>query len=560
MGQLNTRNCAIHFVDDEDGTFRAEAIAQTCENDIQSLATLFRIPFDIDGLNRGGLRVYVISPPGGASNTGWGGILSPSDMDIKGDYAPAKVDAQTPIIRAEFARFLFVAELAEIMMDVTTSRWNRGSSEGEALSIALGTELAPMGYYGAAGGAPRVNPWLQSARPDWISFTEPTDTDVLSYGCGILFLNYLRHQLGFDLASIIATHPPFVFGTLGGTLAARYAELTGNPAAQAYPEFIAFLEQHLPAASAAQQAIGRDDIFPLQPPEHRSVFMSTQAAEISSLREEPSFPVTLAPGLLCGEREYQCWRVDTVGQVTASASCSGFGSAKYEWWINGVKLAPTTGSSITLALDADVSVPQPDRTVITEPAATVTLDYLVQSAWNRSTLLIRNDANDGIEHLNLHVSATEAFVGDASVSCDNSADLSALHFEYPPNFYDDQRLCNGDLVQMSADLAKLSHEMQLISVAPDPQPDARVAAILDAASTVNARIVAAVENLGPTGQVFSQELSRGSRITAEVASARGAVLQALPSLAAPPPETQPASPSEPSTSRSPRDVALAIEG
>ena len=150
MGQLNTRNCTIHFIDNEDGTFRAEAIAQTCESDIQRLATLFRIPFDVDGLNRGGVRVYIISPPGGgASNTGWGGIYGPSDIDINGDYAPAKVDAQTPIVRAEFARLLFVAELAEIMMDVTTSRWNSSASDGEGLSVALATELRPMGYYGA---------------------------------------------------------------------------------------------------------------------------------------------------------------------------------------------------------------------------------------------------------------------------------------------------------------------------------------------------------------------------------------------------------------------------
>lgn len=539
MGQLNTRNCTIHFIDNEDGTFRAEAIAQTCESDIQRLATLFRIPFDVDGLNRGGVRVYIISPPGGgASNTGWGGIYGPSDIDINGDYAPAKVDAQTPIVRAEFARLLFVAELAEIMMDVTASRWNSSASDGEGLSVALATELRPMGYYGASSGAPRVNAWLQSGRPDWISRTELTDQNVVSYGCAVLFINYLRHQLGFDLASIIATRPPFdEDDLLLGTLAARYAELTGNPAAQAYPEFIALLEEHLPAASAAQQSVGRDDIFPLQPPENRSVFVSTQAAQISSVRIEPFSRVTLKPGILCGEREYEFWRVDEVGQITASASCSGFASAKYEWSINGNKLAPTTNSQITLQFAADVSVPQPDRTVIQQAAATVKIDYLIQSSWNRSTLLIRNDGNDGIEHLNLHVTASEAFYNDASVSGDDTAELSTLHYEYAQNFYDDQRVCNGDLVQMSADLAKLSHEMELFRVAPDPQPDARVAAVLDAASAVNARIAAAVENMGATGEVFRQEVARGQRITAEVSAARGAVLEAQPSLAQTPGQT-----------------------
>lgn len=532
MGQLQTRNCTIHFVDTEDGMFRARAIAQSCESDIQRLATLFRIPFDVDGLNHGGVRVYVISParPGeGASNPGWGGILSPSDIDVKGDYSPAKVDQQTPIIRAEFARFLFVAELAEIMMDATASRWNRRSSEGEALSIVLATELRPMGYYGAAGDVPRVNAWLRSGRPDWISRTEPTDTQVLSYGCGILFINYLRHQLGFDLASIIATRPPLYLGG-GGTLAARYAELTSKPAAQAYPEFIGFLEQRLPAATAAQQWIGRDDIFPLQPPAKRSVFMSTRADQISSFRNEPASHVRLKPGFLCGEREYQYWRVDEVGQITASASCRGFASARFEWSLNGNKLASTTPSRITLEVDADVEVPQPNRTVIARPATKVKIDYFIASSWNRSTLVVLNDGNDGIEHLDLRVSASETFVSDARVSCEETAELSTLHYDYERDFYDDQRLCNGDLAQMSAALAKLSDEMELIRVAPDPQPDARVAAILDAARAVDARIVAAVESMGSSGKVFRHELARGSRVTAEVSAARGAALEAQRSL------------------------------
>jgi hypothetical protein len=537
MSQLHTRNCTIFFSDVEDGQFRANALAQTCESDIQSVASLFRISFDVDGLNHGGVRVYIISPPGGgASNPGWGGILGTSDMDINGDYAPAKPNMQTPIIRGEFVRFLFVAEFAEIAMGVT-SRWNASTSEGEALSRILGTELRPMGYYGAGGGAQSVNAWLQSGRPDWISKSELTDKNPLSYGCGILFINYLRRQLGFDLASIIATRPPFDYLGEHHTLADRYAQLTGKPAAGAYPEFIAFLEQHLPSANAAQVTAGRDDIFPLQTPQNRSVFVSIATTQISSLRSEPPSHVTLKPGLLCGEGEYQFWRVDEVSQITASASCSGFANASYEWSINGHKLPPTSGSQLTLEFQTDVSVPQPDRTVIEQTAATVQVVYLIQNAWNRSTLLVRNNGNDGIEHLNLHVSATEQFVNEASVSADGTADLPTLHFEYAQNFADDQRRCNGDIEQMSADLAKLSHEMELFRVAPDPQPDLRIAAVLNAAEAVNARIAAAAANMGSTGRVFRQELARGSRIAEEVAAARSRVLQAQPSAVATPEQT-----------------------
>lgn len=262
MGQLHTRNCTIFFADVEDGQFRANALAQTCESDVGRLASLFRIPFDVDGLNRGGVRVYIISPPsGGASNPGFGGILSPSDMDINDDYAPAKRDAQTPIVRGEFVRMLFVAELSEIMMDITSGGWNRGSSEGEALSVILGTEFRPMGYYGAASGAPRVNAWLRSSRPDWISQTEPTDQNAISYGCGILFINYLRHQLGFDLASIIATRPPFDIGAGGSTLAGRYAALTGKPAAKPIPNSWHFWNSICPALRPPSSGSGETTSF-----------------------------------------------------------------------------------------------------------------------------------------------------------------------------------------------------------------------------------------------------------------------------------------------------------
>jgi hypothetical protein len=291
---------------------------------------------------------------------------------------------------------------------------------------------------------------------------------------------------------------------------------------------MAFLEQHLPRATAAQQWVGRDDIFPLQTPQRRSAFMSAGTTQISSSRSEPSLHVTLKPGILCGEREYQCWRVDEVSQITASASCSGFAVASYEWSINGKKLAPTSGSQLSVQYQTDVSVPQPNRTVTDQPATTVQVDYLIQPSWNRSTLFIRNDGNDGIEHLKLDVSAVEKFVNDASMSVHGDADLPTLYYEYTRNFADDQRLCNGDLVQMSADLAKLSYEMELALVAPDPQPDLRIAAVLAAARVVNARVDAATENMGSTAQVFLQELGRGSRIAEEAAATRNRAFQAQP--------------------------------
>jgi hypothetical protein len=103
----------------------------------------------------------------------------------------------------EFPRFVFVAELAEILMGFTGYGWDAGHSPGEGLSNLLGALLHPAGYYDTGQG-PRINQWLNGSvgvppippRADFVSNTVNTDKDILSYGCGILFINYLVYQLG----------------------------------------------------------------------------------------------------------------------------------------------------------------------------------------------------------------------------------------------------------------------------------------------------------------------------------------------------------------------------
>ena len=521
MGQLQTRNVLVNFNDVPDGQVRAQAIVRSCESDIIKLNALFRVRYDADSLNTAGLRVSVISPPsGGASNTGWHGILVPSSMEIKGDYMPGTPSLQTATIRDEFTCFLFVAELTEIYMDIVPGRWNRGFSDGEALSILLATELHPLGYYGSASG-PRVNQWLQSDRQDFVSNTDLTDKNELSYGCGLLFLNYLRHQMGFDLADIIAARPTqfLMFG-----LADRYATLTGKPAAQAFPEFMTFLDHFLPRTSAALGWVGRDDIFPLRGPGQRAVHMSTESLQLGSNRIEPAQHVSMQAGPLCGAKPYGFWPTEVSTQVTASALGSGFAAASFRWSINGVELGPN--SSPLLEITADVVVPKPDRTTDTNVAATVRVSYALTASWNRGTLVINNIDHAGTYQLKIGVVAHETLVSDGDASVAQTAELPSFHFEYDHIFSDDQRLCNADLVQVSAELLKLTQQVQLVLDAPDPQPNLRVGAILDAARRVNAAIDGAAANMGAAGPVFLRELSRGARISQEVSSAQGRLVHA----------------------------------
>jgi hypothetical protein len=181
-------------------TLRLEPIGGTCENDLNTLEGWFSCNYDNSPY---GIWVHVAPGThlGGASNRGYDNDQS-STMAINGTYAPPNASPNTTL-RDEMARMLFVAELAEILMDFTASAWDRGNSMGEGLSILAAETLHPTGYYGTGQG-PRINPWLQGSRPDSVTNSDETDKNALSYGCAALFLNYLRYQLGFSFDQIVA--------------------------------------------------------------------------------------------------------------------------------------------------------------------------------------------------------------------------------------------------------------------------------------------------------------------------------------------------------------------
>jgi hypothetical protein len=63
--------------------------------------------------------------------------------------------------------------------------------------------------------------WLDApGRPDWINNTEGTDQHYVSIGCSVLFLNWMRFQLGYSWTQIIAAGD--------STLAKTYQNLTGQ--------------------------------------------------------------------------------------------------------------------------------------------------------------------------------------------------------------------------------------------------------------------------------------------------------------------------------------------
>jgi len=107
---------------------------------------------------------------------------------------------------------LMIAELVEVFEALQGAGWDCGASNGEGLSRILATELYPA----ALDGFTTATDWLDTPdRPDFVNQTDPSDTNFVSTGCAVLFLNWLHYQLGYDWTAIVGAGGP----TLGRRIA-----------------------------------------------------------------------------------------------------------------------------------------------------------------------------------------------------------------------------------------------------------------------------------------------------------------------------------------------------
>jgi hypothetical protein len=211
----------------EAGAAVAQGILATCEADWQRVADVF------GGLSPSGgqIQVKIESSTGGGSND------EVNNIDIRTNTDLAQ------------ARYVLVSEVAEIFMHAQGGGWDPLNSKGEALSRLLGADAypdvpGPNGYLTAS-------PWLNSGRADWVTSNEATDTDFVSTGCAILFLNYLRTQLRLPLNAIVADRST--------TLQGIYQNLTKS--SDAFGPFIRLLQRHFPSGLAVNLA--NENPFPL---------------------------------------------------------------------------------------------------------------------------------------------------------------------------------------------------------------------------------------------------------------------------------------------------------
>jgi hypothetical protein len=213
------------------GAALAQAILQTCERDYDALQQAFggltphRLPF----------VVQITDDDTGASHSSCLG----TDINV-GGKSGGNVD---------FIRSLLVAEADEVFMANFGHGWDCGASTGEGLSRVLANDLykgvEPANFISS-------NDWLNlKPRPNFVDQTDPTDTSYPSIGCSVLFLNWLRFQLKYSWAAIIAAG--------GATLADTYKGLTGKPAA--WKDFETFMNTHFPVGK--KYKLTTDNPFPV---------------------------------------------------------------------------------------------------------------------------------------------------------------------------------------------------------------------------------------------------------------------------------------------------------
>jgi hypothetical protein len=270
------------------------------------------------GFNPPVLPMNIIIKPsiGGAYHYG----CAATDLYVDGDTNPSP--------NIDHSRMLVVAEEVEVFEAASGKGWNCGASPGEGLSRVLATELYPEQLNGFVSS----NSWLNATgRPDFVTNSDPTDTNYVSIGCSTLFLNYLRYQFDFTWPEIV--------GAGGATLEQTYKNLTGNSGG--ITPFKNLLQQFFPASTPTH--LTSDNPFPLLGSLHFPFcgvqFRTTLAPHASQLWFTYNWPVlwdvvwTVVPNNVGGPQ----------GQVSWSVSVQKGQGGNLTYWIN---IANLTASNV----------------------------------------------------------------------------------------------------------------------------------------------------------------------------------------------------------------------
>jgi hypothetical protein len=452
-----------------DALSNLEAVVAIAERDFATLAGWFGIP-SYASFRRVDVRINLND--GGGSN---GGYQPDLGINISG------ISRQTdPMVADEIVREIFVAELAEIMMDYRgqtvagSGPWHAGDSTGEGLSRVMGAELHPVGYYG--GGFASLSAWTGNGAPDWVDMTFTGnavfagDTFWPSFGCAVVFLYYLHTQLGHDWGSIIAAD--------GATLQEKYTALgyTDNGFAAMTGLLTTFF------GALADVSTVDDDPFPLWPDYRRSLALSTEETALGPDRAGPIGTVTIPPGAMCPAGSYEFAEFDTDHACTVDCVAEGYARPAFAWQVAGVDV-PAGSSGVGTPLEVTVPATPVDPAAPGAPAARTPVQLMVQTAPSSDHQpdgqLVITDVSGRRETLALHVtvSVTETTApAEPVLTASTWGTLSTARVIYDDAYYRDRRTCLDGLTALLHKLLVARPPPYIDDIRPDPDPIYRIAA------------------------------------------------------------------------------------
>ena len=215
-----------------DGPAVAQRIAAACEADYSRLQEIF------GGITPAHLPFRIRLTPGSSGASHASCLATELLVGVR----------SAPRGDPDFVNALVVAEEDEVFMANFGRGWDCGASNGEGLSRVLSNELHPGTEPPDFVSAPV---WLDHGRPNFVNETDPTDTNYVSIGCAVLFLNWLHSQLGHSWRDIV--------GAGGPTLADTYRQL--GEAGDGWTRFRRLIDQRFPPGRPS--GLTTDNPFPV---------------------------------------------------------------------------------------------------------------------------------------------------------------------------------------------------------------------------------------------------------------------------------------------------------
>jgi hypothetical protein len=511
-----TAGQTTHFIVQYDDAIGAPALAVAndvlaiCELDLLKLTQ--SLPSHTGGLGDPFLNpkvvVNIVNDPlklpgmGGAQNFGFS-PGRPSLILINAFSSP------NVAITADFAGFLFVAEMSELLMGFYG--WDAASSQGEALSRVMAEELHPV------SSSNFVNTWLgwPRPRPDWISRSETDvgglsgrgDLDPIAYGCGIIFIYFLRYQHGVSYLQIC---------TVGGSLLSdRYRALTGatdDPATRVGT----LLDKHF--GTGPINLVGNNP-FPLYEGADRKVILDFGKRQVTNHLLPESGEARVKPFFSCPFAVYPYTEFGSSITQTITATTVGIGFPSFNWRINGQTLfASQIGKTVT----APVAVPDPQNPDQPQNQTQIfTFDYQIKSqftaAGGSSALTLTSRSFAGDYQLELHVDADETAVPTVPVVAEQSLTYHTRTVVYGGSYAADRERCAKAFEKaMSTRVHAILPYVNLLHTLPDPPPPGYLPVVLEAVENIRQELAHIATTDHPTATKLAQYVATQVGVPAHI--------------------------------------------